>query len=76
MNNTWASFHNAIKKIKDTLKRNSFLLFLIDKRSILDMINEIQKLIRNVFTNFPTLENISNKFRKIVKSFAKMLILN
>ena len=49
MNNTWASFHNAIKKIKDTLKRNSFLLFLIDKRSILDMINEIQKLIRNVF---------------------------
>ena len=31
INNTWASFHNDVTKIKETLKRNSFPPFLIDK---------------------------------------------
>ena len=31
INNTWGSFHNHATKIKETLKRNSFPLFLIDK---------------------------------------------
>ena len=30
-NNIWASFHNNVTKIKETLKRNSFPPFLIDK---------------------------------------------
>ena len=30
-NNTWASFHNDVTKIKETLKCNSFPPFLIDK---------------------------------------------
>ena len=71
MNNTWASFHNAIKKIKDTLKRNSFLLFLIDKWSILDMINEIQKLIRNVFTNFQHWKILVTNSEKLSKVLQK-----
>ena len=71
MNNTWASFHNAIKKIKDTLKRNSFLLFLIDKWSILDMINKIQKLIRNVFTNFQHWKILVTNSEKLSKVLQK-----
>ena len=31
INNTWASFHNDVTKIKETLKCNSFPPFLIDK---------------------------------------------
>ena len=31
INNTWASFHNDVSKIKETLKRNSFPPFLIDR---------------------------------------------
>ena len=31
INNTWASFHNDVTKIKETLKRNLFLPFLIDR---------------------------------------------
>ena len=31
INNTWASFHNDVTKIKETLKHNSFPPFLIDK---------------------------------------------
>ena len=31
INNTWASFHNDVTKIKETLKRNSFPPVLIDK---------------------------------------------
>ena len=31
INNTWASFHNDVTKLKETLKRNSFPPFLIDK---------------------------------------------
>ena len=30
INNTWASFHNYVTKIKETLKHNSFPPFLID----------------------------------------------
>ena len=30
-NNTWASFHNDVTIIKETLKRNSFQPFLIDR---------------------------------------------
>ena len=30
INNTWASFHNDVTKIKETLKHNSFPPFLID----------------------------------------------
>ena len=31
INNRWASFHNDVTKIKETLKRNSFPPVLIDK---------------------------------------------
>ena len=31
INNIWASFHNDVSKIKETLKRNSFPPFLIDR---------------------------------------------
>ena len=31
INNTWASFQNDVAKIKETLKRNSFPSFLIDR---------------------------------------------
>ena len=31
LNNTWARFHNDVTKIKETLKRNSFPPFFIDK---------------------------------------------
>ena len=31
INNTWASFHNDVTKIKETLKRNSIPPFLIGK---------------------------------------------
>ena len=41
INNTRASFHNDITKIKETLKRNSFPPFLIDKikKSYLDKVH-------------------------------------
>ena len=41
INNTWASFHNDVTKIKETLKRNSFPSFLIDKitKSYLDKVH-------------------------------------
>ena len=35
INNIWASFHNDVTKIKETLKRNSFTPFLIDKITVL-----------------------------------------
>ena len=31
INNIWASFHNDVSKIKETLKRNSFPPFLIER---------------------------------------------
>ena len=31
INNTWASFHDDISKIKDILKRNSYSPFILDK---------------------------------------------
>ena len=41
INYTWASFCNDVTKIKETLKRNSFLPFLIDKitKSYLDKVH-------------------------------------
>ena len=41
MNNKWTSFHNDVTKIKETLKRNSFPPFLIDKitKSYLDKVH-------------------------------------
>ena len=35
INNTWGSFHNDVTKIKETLKRNFFPSFLIDKITVL-----------------------------------------
>ena len=86
INNTWDSFHNDATKINETLKRNSFPPFLIDKitKSYLDKVHIvvaslIQNLIKHVFTNFHALQNIQSKFRKScqtsVSSSVNMLIL-
>ena len=86
VNKTWASFHNDVTKIKETLKRNSFPLFLIDKitKSYLEkmhsiVITLIQNLTKYILTIFHKLEKIQSKFRKScqkpVNSSAKMLIL-
>ena len=86
INNTWASFHNDVMKIKETLKRNSFPPFLIDKitKSYLDKVHsngdesnlEFDKI---RFCKSHRLENILNKFRKScqksVNSSSKILIL-
>ena len=44
--NTWGSFHNHATKIKETLKRNSFPPFLIDKitKSDLDKVHSSSDL--------------------------------
>ena len=67
INNTQASFHNGVTKIKETLKHNSFPSLLNDKitksyldKSIIVVISLIQNLMKHVFTNFHTLENIQN----------------
>ena len=86
INNKWAIFHNYLIEIKETLKRNSFPLFLIDKivksyweklHSCSDQSNPESD--KTPFTGFHTLEIIQSKFRKTfqktVKSSAKLLIL-
>ena len=86
INNTLASFHSDVTKIKQTLKRNSFPPFLIDKiaKPYLNKVHSnsdslIQNLIKHVFINFRTLENIQSKLKKScqksVNSSAKMPIL-
>ena len=69
INKTWASFHNDVTKIKETLKRNSFPPFLIDKitKSFLDKVhsNGDESNLESDkarFLNSHTLENILNKF--------------
>ena len=79
-------FSYDVTKIKETLKRNSFPPFLIDKitKSYLNKVhsNSDQSNPESDETriiNFRTLENIQSKFRKSyqksVNSFAKMPIL-
>ena len=86
INNTWASFHNDVTKIKETLKRNSFPPFLIDKitKSYLNKVHSNsdqpnRESDKTRFINFRTLENIQSKFRKSCQksanSSAKMPIL-
>ena len=71
INNTRASFQNDVTKIKETLKRNSFPPFLIDKitkcylnkvHSNSDRSNPESDKTR--FYKLRTLENIQSKFRK------------
>ena len=84
INNTWDSFHNDATKINETLKRNSFPPFLIDKitKSYLDKVHSNSDQSNPVKTRFyklPYVKNIQSKFRKScqksVNSSAKMLIL-
>ena len=86
INDTWASFHYDVTEIKETLKRNSFAPFLIDRitKSYLNKVHSNTDrsnpdLIKHVFINFHTLENIQSKFGKCcqesLNSSAKMLIL-
>ena len=82
INNTWASFHNDITKIKETLKRNSFPPFLIDKitKSYLNKVhsNSDQSNRESDKTRFYKLpyigkysEQVQKKLSKICKQFCK-----
>ena len=82
INNTWASFHNDVTEIKETLKCDSFPPFLID-RITKSYLNKVQsnsdQSNPESDMNLHTLENIQSKFRKscqkAVNSSAKTLIL-
>ena len=82
INNTWASFHNDVTEIKETLKCDYFPPFLIDRitKSYLNKVhsNSDQSNPESDI-NLHTLENIQSKFRKscqkAVNSSAKMLIV-
>ena len=82
INNTWASFHNDVTKIKETLKRNSFPPFLIDKitKSYLNKVhsNSDQSNPESDKTRFYKLpyigkysEQVQKKLSKICKQFCK-----
>ena len=86
INNTWASFHNDVTKIKETLKRNSFPPFLIDKiaKSYLNKVhsNSDQSNRESDKTRFYKLpyigkysEQVQKKLSKSANSSAKMPIL-
>ena len=85
-NNTWASFHNDVTKIKETLKRKSFPPFLIDKitKSYLNKVHSYndQSNPESDKTRFYKLlyigkysEQVKKKLSKICKHSAKMPIL-
>ena len=82
INNAWASFHNDVSKIKETLKRNSFPPFLIDKitKSYLNKVhsNSDQSNPESDKTRFYKLpyigkysEQVQKKLSKICKQFWK-----
>ena len=82
INNTWTSFHNDVAKIKETLKRNSFPPFLIDKitKSYLNKVhsNSDQSNPESDKTHFYKLpyigkysEQVQKKLSKICKQFCK-----
>ena len=82
INNTWASFHNDVTKNKETLKRNSFPPFLIDKitKSYLNKVhsNSDQSNPESDKTRFYKLpyigkysEQVQKKLSKIRKQFCK-----
>ena len=82
INNTWASFHNDVTKIKETLKRNTFPPFLIDKikKSYLDKVNSNSdqsnlESDKTRFLNLPYMgkysEQVQEKLSKICKQFCK-----
>ena len=86
INNTWASFHNDVTKIKETLKRNFFPPFLIDKitKSYLDKVNSNSDQSNPVsdktrFYKLPYIgkysEQVQKSCQKSVNSSAKILIL-
>ena len=82
INNTWASFHNDVTKIKETLKRHSFPPFLIYKitKSYLNKVhsNSDQSNPESDKTRFYKLpyigkysEQVQKKLPKICKQFCK-----
>ena len=61
--------------IKETLKHKSFPPFLLTKLQslIVVVISLIQNLIKHVFVNFHTLNNIESKFRKSFRNIQTTL---
>ena len=82
INNTWASFHNEVTKSKETLKRNSFPPFLIEKITKL-YLNKVHSSSdqsdpasnKTRFYKLPYIrkysELVQKKFSKICKQFCK-----
>ena len=70
VNNKWASFHNHVTKIKETLKRNSFPPSLIDKitKSCLNKVHSNSDRSNPESDKFRTLENTQNNSEKVVKN--------
>ena len=82
INNAWASFHNDVTKIKETLKCNSFPPFLIDKitKPYLNKVHSNSDLSntesdKTCFYKLPYIgkysEQVQKKFLKICKQFCK-----
>ena len=74
INNTWVSFHNDITKIKETLKRNSFPPFLIDKitKSYLGKVHSNSdqsnpESNKTCFYNLPCIGKYSERVQKFCK---------